>query len=691
MLWGAGLALALIAGCKPAGVDPGAGGAVDLSRFMPELREMALIPGGVVELEPLGSRTDPTSLNGPAELGDLDDRETFRVGPFFMDRFEVTQAEYARFLEESGYRPENESALFDWKDGAPRAGNEQKPVVFVSLRDAKAYAAHHGKRLPTREEWALATRGSIDRNFPWGRSFNRNRLNCLETGIGRAWRVGTFESGKSPQGCYDLFGNVWEWILARVGDEVLPAIAGGSYLRAMEPEESPRIFEQATPNELSNDLGFRCVRDVTPGIYERYLDLLHSEWSSVRLRVIADLELLDRERSIQTLRDVQVNDRDPGVRIVAARRLIALGRGSLIDVDSLVQIVGSRESFDVRIDAVTCLNLLLALLEEGYLRPASEALFGILEGMASGAGSPASGPASGSGDERAPRGPVELFRVLARLLVEMEEPRVFPFLVELAMLSDREELCVASAEALGHFNFVEAYDHGAVLAALDRIIRGTRRNAVRSAAFDSLIGFDSPDTAKYLVAILEEPSVVDTHRRAAEELSRYESEESIRALGEALIDSDRELGTRVAAAGSLLGLRYVDAEQGLYLESLLRLGFGYLDRGMPGLFEYLERRDPELVLDETATLVMYYLEDIAIPRLFTAYWLDFYRRAQLLPEGVRGPFVAALNLYGVDLGMQQYLDGTAEPEPWVEIRPFLMRARMESLIPEQAGIARRRW
>ena len=89
--------------------------------------------------------------------------------PYAMDLTPVTNAQYAEFLKASGYKPkETTNFLKHWRDGAPPAGREDHPVVYVDLDDARAYAHWAGKRLPTEEEWQFAAQGTDGRQYPWG-------------------------------------------------------------------------------------------------------------------------------------------------------------------------------------------------------------------------------------------------------------------------------------------------------------------------------------------------------------------------------------------------------------------------------------------------------------------------------------------------------------------------------------------
>ncbi|PYV20231.1 MAG: sulfatase-modifying factor protein, partial [Acidobacteria bacterium] len=92
-----------------------------------------------------------------------------RIKPFYIDRYPVTNAEFQEFVIATHYDPrDNHNFLRDWKNGTYPAGWGNKPVTWVSLEDARAYAAWAGKRLPHEWEWQYAAQGADGRLYPWG-------------------------------------------------------------------------------------------------------------------------------------------------------------------------------------------------------------------------------------------------------------------------------------------------------------------------------------------------------------------------------------------------------------------------------------------------------------------------------------------------------------------------------------------
>jgi formylglycine-generating enzyme required for sulfatase activity len=90
-----------------------------------------------------------------------------------MDKYPVTNAQFKKFLDATSYKPADDlNFLKDWKDGNYSQGWDNKPVTWVSLEDARAYAKWAGKRLPHEWEWQYAAQGGDERIYPWGNDWN---------------------------------------------------------------------------------------------------------------------------------------------------------------------------------------------------------------------------------------------------------------------------------------------------------------------------------------------------------------------------------------------------------------------------------------------------------------------------------------------------------------------------------------
>jgi formylglycine-generating enzyme required for sulfatase activity len=193
--------------------------------------------------------------------------------PFAIDETPVTNAQFAGFLKATDYHPRHpENFLKDWRGGKPPAGREDHPVVWVDLDDARAYAAWAGKRLPSEEEWQYAAQGGDGREYPWGSGL---RAGVCNPGPSATTPVKAFPAGRSPCGCYDMCGNVWQWTESERSDgrTRFCIIRGGSYFTAKGSgwyvDGGPRPANFATkflmiwPGlDRCGTIGFRCVVDL---------------------------------------------------------------------------------------------------------------------------------------------------------------------------------------------------------------------------------------------------------------------------------------------------------------------------------------------------------------------------------------------------------------------------------------------
>jgi formylglycine-generating enzyme required for sulfatase activity len=146
------------------------------------------------------------------------------VAAFHMGKYEVTNAQFAAFLNANGGWTKDDSGnnwvhasdpWFQLVQGAgrwkPKAGKEHHPVVDVTWFGATAYAKWAGARLPTEAEWEKAARGTDGRTYPWGSEWAWSKGNFG----GQIAAVGSFPGDKSPYGCMDMGGNVCEWVSSK--------------------------------------------------------------------------------------------------------------------------------------------------------------------------------------------------------------------------------------------------------------------------------------------------------------------------------------------------------------------------------------------------------------------------------------------------------------------------------------------
>jgi len=223
-------------------------------------KEMVRVPGGKF-------------LNGR-------DKQEINLPEFWIDRTPVTNREFARFVEATGYKTTAEinglGCAFtgrvwedipgaDWRHpGGPKTAILEKgehPVVQVSWTDAVTYARWAGKRLPTEEEWEKAARGTDGRAYPWGNQEPTGTLCNFDRHEDGTTPTGKYSpQGDSPYGCADMAGNVWEWT-ASMGENGTRILRGGGW---SHPAWTVQSFTPShhDPDERYDTDGFRCVWDV---------------------------------------------------------------------------------------------------------------------------------------------------------------------------------------------------------------------------------------------------------------------------------------------------------------------------------------------------------------------------------------------------------------------------------------------
>lgn len=238
------------------------------------------LPGGALEVSPSAKPAAPDSTDGMVfvpggtfNMGRDDGDEfespahTVKVNPFYIDRSEVTNEEYQRFVSATG-RP----LPAHWVGGKIPDGQAKFPVVNVSWYDANAYAEWANKRLPTEAEWEFAARGTDGRAYPWGNDWKQDYANAGKGEKGRLVQIGRYAQGASLFGALDMCGNAWEWTSSDFDDypgkkaassfagSGLKVIRGGAF--DVAPKRATTTYRGAIPPDRFPDkTGFRCVRD----------------------------------------------------------------------------------------------------------------------------------------------------------------------------------------------------------------------------------------------------------------------------------------------------------------------------------------------------------------------------------------------------------------------------------------------
>ena len=194
---------------------------------------------------------------------------------FYIDRYPVTNDDYLKFMKATNYQPgDDHNFLRDWINGRPREGWSNKPVTWVSIEDARAYAEWAGKRLPREWEWQYAAQGTDERLFPWGDDWDPASVpepNGSRDLLPPA-DVDAHPSGASPFGVMDLVGNIWQWTdefvdehtraaAVRGGCSYLPRTSHWYFPQAYQLNQHGKYLLMAPSKDRSGMLGFRCVVD----------------------------------------------------------------------------------------------------------------------------------------------------------------------------------------------------------------------------------------------------------------------------------------------------------------------------------------------------------------------------------------------------------------------------------------------
>ncbi|WP_164101960.1 formylglycine-generating enzyme family protein [Candidatus Laterigemmans baculatus] len=250
-------------------------------------QEMALVPAGEVRLATSLAATAGWVLEANANAFCSD-----RVETLYLDRYPVTNADFARFVaagayEEADYWPEevlpNVLQFVDitghpgpryWSQGRPDANKLNHPVVGVCWYEANAYAVWAGKRLPTSAEWQRAgtwsrSSSSAQLRYPWGNAFDPRKANLRAAGILDTVAVDAFPEGRSLNGVQQLIGNVWEWVrdlfhlevsdeIAVVFDQPMAEVRGGAFDTFFQSQATCQFRTGQPYLHRSSNVGFRC-------------------------------------------------------------------------------------------------------------------------------------------------------------------------------------------------------------------------------------------------------------------------------------------------------------------------------------------------------------------------------------------------------------------------------------------------
>lgn len=222
-------------------------------------------------------------------------RHEVYIDAFSIGTHPVTVGQYQVFIEGGGYKngrywtesggswlAANKGTRPAYWDEELWMGDGSLPVVGVSWYEAAAFCRWMSEvagktcRLPTEVEWEKAAGGGDGRLYPWGNKFDPQRCNSRTAGVNHTLPVGSYSpAGDSPYGCYEMVGNVSEWVLSKfvpypyaaedgredVEGTAARVIRGGSW---HSPDFRARIPARGMnePSFRDNDLGFRIVCEI---------------------------------------------------------------------------------------------------------------------------------------------------------------------------------------------------------------------------------------------------------------------------------------------------------------------------------------------------------------------------------------------------------------------------------------------
>ncbi len=231
---------------------------------------MSLIPAGEFNM---GSDTSDQPDEKPVHVVNLD--------AYYIDQYEVTNAAYKLCVDAGVCQPPVDTSSVTRASYYGNSQFDNYPVIYVDWNMSKNYCEWRGARLPTEAEWEKAARGTDERTYPWGENIDCTYANYFgsEKGacVGDTTPVGSYASGQSPYGVYDMAGNVWEWTADLYSDTYyknspsenplgpdsgdIRVLRGGSwYNYDFVARSASRV--RSDPSGTSGVIGFRCARSL---------------------------------------------------------------------------------------------------------------------------------------------------------------------------------------------------------------------------------------------------------------------------------------------------------------------------------------------------------------------------------------------------------------------------------------------
>ncbi len=237
-------------------------------------KEMVLIPAGefLMGTDKVDNENTHRKIGTvkPLYLDQQPERKIF-LDSYYMDKYEVTNKEYKRFLDDTSFY----EAPGNWENGQYPEELTDAPVTHITWYEAFTYAVWAGKRLPTEAQWEKAARGTDGRNYPWGNEYDKSFANMGVDGARKIMPVSAYPNDVSSYGVFGLAGNVMEWTLnwydaypgssyeyKRFGKR-FKVIRGNGFQKAghyfLEAYGYAFYRTEAEPDDYFENVGFRCV------------------------------------------------------------------------------------------------------------------------------------------------------------------------------------------------------------------------------------------------------------------------------------------------------------------------------------------------------------------------------------------------------------------------------------------------
>lgn len=201
-----------------------------------------------------------TDMGHPIVEFVLINRPESEGGNFYISKYEITNEEYMQFVHETGHAP----PPFIDND---RFNKPRQPVVGVSFHDAIDYCnwlsekfIRQRYRLPTEEEWVFVAYGTEKRDYPWNDISPTSDHGNYNNNVGSPTYVGSYPKGVTPEGVFDIAGNVWEWCNNWADYNKTQRVLRGGSWKDPDHNAGSAFRNGESPSTKRDDIGFRLVR-----------------------------------------------------------------------------------------------------------------------------------------------------------------------------------------------------------------------------------------------------------------------------------------------------------------------------------------------------------------------------------------------------------------------------------------------